>query len=145
MKTLTAAAVAALLVGMPAGYILAGVTNGTPPTANTASTDSGAMTSPMHAGMGHDQGDMPESDASRAFREAAMKMHADMSEAPTGDVDADFAQGMLPHHQGALDMARIEIKYGKDPEMRRLAQEILAAQQPEIDVMRGWLAKKYGE
>ena len=140
MKTMTAAALATLLVGMPAGYIVAAVTNGSPPA--PATSHAPAMD---HAAMGHDRGTVSETDASRAFREAATKMHADMSDAPTGDVDVDFAQGMLPHHQGAIDMARIEMKYGKDPEMRRLAKGVLDTQQREIESMRGWLARKYGE
>lgn len=145
MKTTTAAALAAFFVGVPAGYVLSGVTNGSPPTASTASSQAQESDGPIEKGMSHNHGDMPESDASRAFREAAMKMHADMSEAPSGDVDVDFAQGMLPHHQGALEMARIEMRYGKDPEMRRLAEGVLSTQQYEIDVMRDWLAKRYGE
>lgn len=53
--------------------------------------------------------------------------------------DAAFALGMLPHHVGAVDMAKIQLRYGRDPEMRDLAQRILDAQQGEIDEMQGWL------
>jgi len=70
------------------------------------------------------------------------KMDRDMTAAPmTGDVDHDFAAMMVPHHQGAIDMAKSELSYGKDPVMRRLAQEILADQQSEIDLMNLWLKK----
>src|SRR6266478_8043024 len=65
-----------------------------------------------------------------------------MKSAPmNGDVDHDFATMMMPHHQGAIDMAKGELSYGKDPVMRRLAQEILVDQQSEIDVMNLWLKK----
>jgi uncharacterized protein (DUF305 family) len=58
-----------------------------------------------------------------------------------GDVDHDFATMMMPHHQGAIDMAKAELTYGKDPVMRRLAQEIIVDQNSEIDAMRLWLTK----
>ena len=76
--------------------------------------------------------------------DASMKqMDRDMAAAPmNGDVDHDFATMMMPHHQGAIDMAKAELRYGKDPVMRRLAQEILVDQQSEIDAMQLWLAKK---
>jgi uncharacterized protein (DUF305 family) len=70
------------------------------------------------------------------------KMDHDMSAAPmNGDVDHDFAAMMIPHHQGAIDMAKGELSYGKDPVMRRLAEEIIVDQQAEIDVMNLWLKK----
>jgi len=70
------------------------------------------------------------------------RMDHDMAAAlMTGDVDHNFAAMMIPHHQGAIDMAKGELSYGKDPVMRRLAQEILVDQQSEIDVMNLWLKK----
>jgi len=59
-----------------------------------------------------------------------------------GNVDHDFASMMVPHHQGAIDMAKAELIYGTDPVIRRLAQEILVDQQSEIDAMQLWLGKK---
>jgi uncharacterized protein (DUF305 family) len=53
----------------------------------------------------------------------------------SGDVDRDFARMMIPHHQGAIDMAIAELRYGKDERLRRLAQEIIVDQQQEIAVM----------
>lgn len=57
----------------------------------------------------------------------------------SNDPDVAFAQGMLPHHQGAVDMARIQLKYGKDPEMRALAENIIKAQDAEMAQMKAWL------
>jgi len=75
--------------------------------------------------------------------ESMEKMHAAMAAvAPSGDSDADFASLMLPHHQGAIDMARTELQYGKNPQMRRLAQEIVADQQSEIELMQLWLKQR---
>ncbi|HEY0797233.1 MAG TPA: DUF305 domain-containing protein [Acidisarcina sp.] len=60
---------------------------------------------------------------------------------PSGDRDVDFVSLMVPHHQAALDMARTELRYGKDSQMRRLAQEIVADQQSEIELMQLWRRK----
>ncbi len=58
--------------------------------------------------------------------------------------DMAFARGMLPHHKGAVDMAEVELKYGKDAEMRELAQAVIDAQQAEIEQMQNWIAKNGG-
>jgi uncharacterized protein (DUF305 family) len=63
-------------------------------------------------------------------------MMADMAVKPTGDVDRDFVAMMVPHHQGAVDMAQAELRYGHNEQLRRLAQEIVTNQQREIAVMR---------
>src|ERR1700693_2531440 len=69
--------------------------------------------------------------------EAVMnKMMMDMRVKPTGDVDRDFVAMMVPHHQGAVDMAKAELEYGRNARLRRLAHEIVAKQQQEITVMR---------
>jgi uncharacterized protein (DUF305 family) len=60
---------------------------------------------------------------------------------PTGNADIDFVLMMIPHHQGAIDMAKLELEYGKNPEMRQLATDIVAAQEKEIAAMKAWLGK----
>lgn len=74
-----------------------------------------------------------------AYKAANDKMHQDMAMSFTGDPDVDFAQGMIPHHEGAIAMAEIVLKYGKDEEILQLAEEIIAAQESEIAFLREWL------
>ena len=69
-------------------------------------------------------------------RAAMNKMMAGMEVAPSGNVDQDFAATMIPHHQGAIDMAQAELRYGHNEQLRRIAQEIIVDQQQEIVVMR---------
>lgn len=97
------------------------------------------MSSMDHSSMDH--GAMGDSPSSKAFAEANAKMHKDMAVPLTGNADVDFVQGMIPHHQGAIDMAKIVLEYGKDPEIRKLAEEVIAAQEGEIAMMKAWLAK----
>lgn len=76
------------------------------------------------------------------FAKANDKMHKDMAIAYSGNADVDFVKGMIPHHQGAIDMAKIVIKYGKDPEIKKLAEGIITAQESEIAMMKAWLAAR---
>ncbi len=80
--------------------------------------------------------------ASKAFTEANAKMHKDMTIQFSGNADVDFARGMIPHHQGAIDMADIVLKHGRDATVRKLANEIIAAQRKEIAQMQAWLRRK---
>ena len=64
------------------------------------------------------------------------RMHRAMAASPTGDPDRDFAAMMIPHHQGAVEMAEAELRFGKDERLRRLAQGIIVEQRQEIAVMR---------
>jgi uncharacterized protein (DUF305 family) len=77
----------------------------------------------------------------KAYTAANDRMHKDMSIAFTGNADVDFVKGMIPHHQGAIDMAKVVLEHGKDPQIRRLAREIIKAQNSEIAMMRAWLKK----
>ena len=79
----------------------------------------------------------PEEAPFMAENSAAMaKMMAAMDIKPSGDVDADFVAMMVPHHQGAIDMALAELRYGRNEQLRRMAQEIIVTQQQEIAAMR---------
>jgi len=72
---------------------------------------------------------------------AMARMHKDMHQGPmSGDIDRDFLTMMVPHHQGAIDMAALVLRHGRDPLVRRIAEDIMAGQQIEIDAMRGRLA-----
>jgi uncharacterized protein (DUF305 family) len=78
----------------------------------------------------------------QAMNGSMERMDRQMATAPmNGNIDHDFAAMMIPHHEGAIDMAKAELIYGTDPVMRRLAQEILIDQQSEIDAIRLWLGK----
>ena len=72
--------------------------------------------------------------------DSMMRMHDNMAKTLSEqNADIAFAEGMIAHHKGAVEMAQIELKYGSDPEMRKLAQEIIDAQGPEIKQMQDWL------
>ena len=74
--------------------------------------------------------------------ESMERMQRQMTAVPaTGDTDQDFVAMMIPHHQGAIDMAKAELANGKDPEMRKLAEDIVKAQETEITQMRAWQQK----
>jgi uncharacterized protein (DUF305 family) len=94
-----------------------------------------------HAKMGQAAPSANDSASTQAFKQANDRMHAGMAIPFSGNADVDFVKGMLPHHQGAVDMARILLKHGKDPAVRKLAREIIKAQDVEIAFMKKWLAK----
>ena len=91
----------------------------------------------QHHAPGHAGGDP----AIEAYLAASERMHEDMAIEFTGNPDVDFARGMIPHHQGAIDMAQAVLEHGTDPEIRALAAAIIAAQEKEIAFLRSWLAK----
>ena len=95
-----------------------------------------------HGGMSGHSATQPKGDtspSSLAFQGINAKMHDAMSIAFTGNADVDFVKGMVPHHQGAIDMAKTVLAFGKDPAVRKLAEEIIKAQESEIALMREWL------
>jgi uncharacterized protein (DUF305 family) len=81
------------------------------------------------------------SPADKAFAASMQTMMKGMNVKRTGKPDKDFVLMMMPHHQGAIDMAKVELQYGTDPEMRQLATDIVTAQEKEIAQMKDWLAK----
>jgi uncharacterized protein (DUF305 family) len=99
-----------------------------------------AQTSNPHAG--HTMPAPAASPSTAGFQAANTRMHKAMEIEYSGDPDVDFARGMIPHHQGAIDMAKVELTHGKDPELRRMASEIISAQEKEIAFLKDWLKAK---
>lgn len=129
---------------------------GSPP---AASTPAGSVAQPSMMGMdkmmptmmgqmmrmmmsgGQPQGDSGPS--SQAFNGMMQKMHGAMQMPFTGNADVDFMSSMIPHHQGAIDMAKVALAFSKDVDVRRLAEKIIKNQDSEIAEIRDWL-KKHG-
>jgi uncharacterized protein (DUF305 family) len=102
-------------------------------------TSSGMLQHAPHAEMQMATGDLQWQELMASME----KMRSAMaSTKPSGDTDVDFVRLMLPHHQAAIDMAKTELANGTDPQMRRLAQEIIADQQSEVQLMRLWLERQ---
>ena len=119
-----AAFAASVVVTMPAAFAQA------PASASMAGMD-------MSAASGN-QGD---SASTKEFQAADHSMMSGMSGVEyTGDADHDFVAHMIPHHEGAVAMAKVELKYGKDAKLRALAKEIIASQDKEIAFMKQWIA-----
>ena len=109
---------------------------------NHEQTD-GQATDAMDHGADHDMAHNHEAMTAfgQEYHEGMMTMHEDMMAGMmANDADVAFAKGMLAHHQGAVAMAKTQLKYGKDETMNKLAQDVIDAQQSEIEQMQNWLA-----
>ncbi len=93
-----------------------------------------------HAGMNH-AADAQASESTKAFQQGEEKMMKDMGQPYSGNADKDFVAHMIPHHEGAVDMAEVQLKYGKDPELRKMARDIIKAQKQEVAFMKKWQAR----
>jgi len=97
-----------------------------------------AGAAPMQMGGGASMA-MPADDAHKALMAGMWAMDKDMNQGMGAtDIDVAFICGMIPHHQGAIDMAKVELQYGKDPKLRALAEAIIKAQEEEIAEMKAW-------
>ena len=123
-RILAGAAVAAGLTGAASAQ--------TPP----AAAPMPGMSQPMAPGAA-------DAASTKDFKEADMRMMTNMHVTYTGDPDVDFRTHMIPHHQGAIDMARVALKHAKDPETKKMAEAIIKEQEREIGEMQAWL-KKHG-
>lgn len=136
--------IAALLVGLGLGYLLfsgGGMMGGS----NMGGANmGGAMGDGANMGDHSQMMQQPSgaaNEATKAFQAANQKMHMAMAIAFTGDADVDFVTGMIPHHQGAIDMAKVVIEHGHDAQIKKLGEDIIAAQESEIAFMKDWLVK----
>jgi uncharacterized protein (DUF305 family) len=109
-----------------------------------SATASAQMQHGPGGGMASSMSMQPKGDtgpSSQALRAANTKMHSAMDITFSGNTDVDFMKGMIPHHQGAINMAKAELAFGKDPEVKKLAESIIKAQEAEIVQMQAWLKK----
>jgi uncharacterized protein (DUF305 family) len=139
MRVLVGAVVAAALGLATSAPVLAQEAPDTAPLPAVCTAGGMEMGATPSGATGHDMA-MPMDAGHQALTAGMDKMQADMMAGmQASDLDVAFACGMIPHHQGAIAMARAELKYGKDPKMRTLAEAIVKAQEREITEMLDWL------
>ena len=146
MKRMTFGAIAAIVLSGAATMAFAQAPHHSPghatPPAGVGMRQ-GMTMMPGHGAAGHNSATAPvnASPSTRAFIAANDRMHRDMAVTFSGNADRDFSAGMIPHHQGAIDMARIVLEHGRDPEVRALAESIIRDQEREIVQLRAIMAR----
>ena len=113
-------------------------------TAALSALMTGSLAAQEMKGMDHSKMSMPTggSPSIKAFQDANAKMHKDMAIRYSGDPDTDFVRSMIPHHQGAIEMAKVALQYAKDEQIRKWATDVIREQEREIAEMQAWLKQK---
>lgn len=123
--------------GLAAVFLIAAAQAASAQSMDHDHTDHGSTERPAPSGA--------NSPAVEAYKKADAAMHAAMNRPYTGNPDLDFLTGMIPHHQGAIDMAKVALRHARDPEVKRLAQEVIDAQEKEIAEMKAMIARLGGK
>jgi uncharacterized protein (DUF305 family) len=105
--------------------------------AQMTATRQGTMPGMNHPAMAAED----DSASAKAYQQAMDVMMKDMMMPYAGNADEVFARSMIPHHQGAIDMAKVFLQYGKDPEIRKMAEEVIKAQESEVAFLKDWLQR----